>query len=94
MKGVEDDVKGYFVEIRPTDQIEWSRCNTNAIVQTSFTVTGLKSLAMYWVRVIATNEGGEGHPQEIDKYIIAMPPPGRCKHCSTFHFFFRNCTLI
>ncbi|XP_017334719.1 immunoglobulin-like and fibronectin type III domain-containing protein 1 isoform X1 [Ictalurus punctatus] len=79
MKGVEDDVKGYFVEIRPTDQIEWSRCNTNAIVQTSFTVTGLKSLAMYWVRVIATNEGGEGHPQEIDKYIIAMPPPVKPK---------------
>ncbi|KAF4079068.1 hypothetical protein AMELA_G00188850 [Ameiurus melas] len=79
MKGVEDEVKGYHVEIRPTDQIEWSRCNTNAIVQTSFTVTGLKSLALYWVRVIATNEGGEGHPQEFDNYIIAMPPPVKPK---------------
>ncbi|MCJ8729439.1 hypothetical protein PDJAM_G00106340 [Pangasius djambal] len=75
LNGVEDEVKGYFVEIRPTDQIEWIRCNTNAIVQTSFTVTGLKSLATYWVRVIATNEGGEGHPQVIDNYITAMPPP-------------------
>lgn len=79
----EDEVKGYFVEIRRTDQIEWSRCNTNAIVQTSFTVTGLKPLAMYWVRVIATNEGGEGHPLAFDNCITAMPPPSRHKHCST-----------
>lgn len=94
VKGMEDEVKGYFVEIRPTDQMEWSRCNTNAIIQTSFTITGLKSLATYWVRVIATNEGGEGQPQGFDNYITAMPPPCRCKQCSTFLFFFRNCTLI
>ncbi|XP_060775407.1 immunoglobulin-like and fibronectin type III domain-containing protein 1 isoform X2 [Neoarius graeffei] len=75
VKGMEDEVKGYFVEIRPTDQMEWSRCNTNAIIQTSFTITGLKSLATYWVRVIATNEGGEGQPQGFDNYITAMPPP-------------------
>lgn len=95
VKGVEDEAKGYFVEIRPTDQIEWSRCNTNAIVQTSFTLTGLKALAMYWVRVIATNEGGEGHPLGFDNYIIAMPPPGRHKHCLTFFYcFLNNCPLI
>ena len=37
---------------------------------------GLKPMAMYWVRVVATNEGGDGEPQELDNYIIAMPPPG------------------
>lgn len=79
MKGEQDEVKGYFVEIRPTDQVEWSRCNSNPIVQTSFTLTGLKPLAMYWVRVIAINEGGEGQPQGFDNYITAMPPPGRFK---------------
>lgn len=84
VKGVEDEVKGYFVEIRPTDQMEWSRCNTNSIVQTSFTITGLKPLATYWVRVIAINEGGEGEPQGFNSYITAMPPPGRCKSYSTF----------
>ncbi|XP_053354707.1 immunoglobulin-like and fibronectin type III domain-containing protein 1 [Clarias gariepinus] len=77
--GIEDEVKGYFVEIRPTDQIEWSRCNTNAIVQTSFTVTGLKPLNSYWVRVIATNEGGEGPPKVFDNYTVAMPPPVKPK---------------
>ncbi|KAF7711539.1 hypothetical protein HF521_000550 [Silurus meridionalis] len=79
VKGVEDDVKGYFVEIRPADQLEWSRRNANAIIQTSFTITGLKPLAMYWVRVIATNEGGEGDPQGLDNYVIAMPPPVKPK---------------
>nr|XP_021333032.1 immunoglobulin-like and fibronectin type III domain-containing protein 1 [Danio rerio] len=76
VKGEEDEAKGYFVEIRPAEQLEWSRCNTNAVNQTSFTVVGLKSMAMYWVQVIATNEGGEGLPQSFDNYIIAMPPPG------------------
>ncbi|XP_043097317.1 immunoglobulin-like and fibronectin type III domain-containing protein 1 [Puntigrus tetrazona] len=79
VKGEEDEAKGYFVEIRPTDQLEWNRCNTNAVIQTSFTAMGLKSMAMYWVRVIAVNEGGEGLSQNIDKYIIAMPPPVKPK---------------
>lgn len=64
------------MEIRPAEQLEWSRCNTNAVNQTSFTVVGLKSMAIYWVQVIATNEGGEGLPQRFDNYIIAMPPSG------------------
>ncbi|KAK9973642.1 hypothetical protein ABG768_024359 [Culter alburnus] len=79
VKGEEDDAKGYFVEIRHADQLEWSRYNSNAVIQTSFTVVGLKSMAMYWVRVIATNEGGEGLPQSFDNYIIAMPPPVKPK---------------
>ncbi|XP_077054135.1 immunoglobulin-like and fibronectin type III domain containing 1, tandem duplicate 2 [Siphateles boraxobius] len=79
IKGEEDEAKGYFVEIRPAEKVEWSRYNTNAGIQTSFTVVGLKSMAMYWVRVIATNEGGEGLPQSFDNYIIAMPPPVKPK---------------
>ncbi|XP_073671361.1 uncharacterized protein [Paramisgurnus dabryanus] len=79
VKGVEDEAKGYFLEIRPTAQLDWSRCNTNAVIQTSFTIVGLKSMATYWVRVIATNEGGEGLPQGLDNYIIAMPPPVKPK---------------
>ncbi|XP_045078775.1 immunoglobulin-like and fibronectin type III domain-containing protein 1 isoform X2 [Coregonus clupeaformis] len=76
-EGVEDEAKGYFVEIRPAESPEWDRCNNNPITMTSFTVKGMKSMAMYWVRVIATNDGGEGKPQELDNYILAMPPPVR-----------------
>ncbi|XP_023689392.2 immunoglobulin-like and fibronectin type III domain-containing protein 1 isoform X1 [Paramormyrops kingsleyae] len=75
--GVQDEAKGYFVEIRPADSTEWVRCNSNPITATFFTVIGLRSMAMYWVRAIATNEGGEGEPQQLDNYILAMPPPVR-----------------
>uniref|UniRef100_A0A3P8U4T1 Immunoglobulin like and fibronectin type III domain containing 1, tandem duplicate 3 n=1 Tax=Amphiprion percula TaxID=161767 RepID=A0A3P8U4T1_AMPPE len=74
-EGVQDEAKGYFVELRPAENPEWGRCNSSAIIVTSYTIMGLKSMAMYWVRVVATNEGGDGEPQELDNYIIAMPPP-------------------
>ncbi|XP_038134428.1 immunoglobulin-like and fibronectin type III domain-containing protein 1 [Cyprinodon tularosa] len=83
IKGVEDEAKGYFVEIRPAENTDWDRCNSNAITMTSYTVKGMKSLAMYWVRVIATNDGGEGEPQELDNYILAMPPPVRPRFTDT-----------
>uniref|UniRef100_A0A3B4BWE8 Immunoglobulin like and fibronectin type III domain containing 1, tandem duplicate 1 n=1 Tax=Pygocentrus nattereri TaxID=42514 RepID=A0A3B4BWE8_PYGNA len=76
-EGVQDEAKGYFVEIRPAESTEWDRCNTNAIIMTFYTVKGMKSMAMYWVRVVAFNEGGEGEPQELKNYILAMPPPVR-----------------
>lgn len=80
IKGVEDEAKGYFVEIRPAENTEWDRCNSNAITMNFYTVKGLKSMAMYWVRVTATNDGGHGEPQELDNYILAMPPPGKKIH--------------
>ncbi|XP_029907362.1 immunoglobulin-like and fibronectin type III domain-containing protein 1 [Myripristis murdjan] len=76
-EGVQDEAKGYIVELRPAENPEWGRCTSNAIIMTSYTIMGLKSMAMYWVRVVATNEGGDGEPQELDNYIIAMPPPVR-----------------
>ncbi|XP_029908040.1 immunoglobulin-like and fibronectin type III domain-containing protein 1 [Myripristis murdjan] len=79
VKGVEDEAQGYYVEIRPIESLEWTRCNVNPITPTSFTVLGLKAMAMYWVRVIATNYGGDGEPQGFDNYIIAMPPPVKPK---------------
>ncbi|XP_032404411.1 immunoglobulin-like and fibronectin type III domain-containing protein 1 [Xiphophorus hellerii] len=77
VKGVEDEAQGYYVEIRPIESLEWTRCNATPIRLTSYTVLGLKAMAAYWVRVIATNYGGNGDPQGFDKYIIAMPPPVR-----------------
>ncbi|CAK6972950.1 immunoglobulin-like and fibronectin type III domain-containing protein 1%2C partial [Scomber scombrus] len=77
IKGEEDEAHGYYVEIRPIESIEWARCNAVPITLTSHTVLGLKAMATYWVRVIATNYGGDGEPQGLDNYIIAMPPPVR-----------------
>lgn len=74
--GIQDEAKGYFVEIRQAECIEWSRCNNTPIIMASFCVKGLKSMDMYWVRVIATNDGGESAPEELANYVIAMPSPG------------------
>lgn len=91
MKGEQDEAKGYSVEIRPAESTEWICCNTNAIIMTTYTVKRLKPLAMYWVRVIAVNEGGAGEPTELDNYILAMPPPGmslyRNDPCNLFPIF-------
>uniref|UniRef100_A0A3Q2UK54 Immunoglobulin-like and fibronectin type III domain-containing protein 1 n=1 Tax=Fundulus heteroclitus TaxID=8078 RepID=A0A3Q2UK54_FUNHE len=77
VKGIEDEAQGYYVEIRPIESLEWTRCNPTPISLTSYTVLGLKAMAAYWVRVIATNYGGDGEPQGFDNYLIAMPPPVR-----------------
>ncbi|KAM8829904.1 immunoglobulin-like and fibronectin type III domain-containing protein 1 [Synchiropus picturatus] len=70
---VQDEAKGYFVEIRPADCLDWSRCNTTPMIITSYSVKGLKAMEMYWVRVIATNDGGDGEPEELPNYVLAMP---------------------
>uniref|UniRef100_A0A3B3BEC1 Immunoglobulin-like and fibronectin type III domain-containing protein 1 n=1 Tax=Oryzias melastigma TaxID=30732 RepID=A0A3B3BEC1_ORYME len=73
--GIQDEAKGYFVEIRKADSLEWSRCNSTPFILTSFNVRGLRSMEMYWVRVIAANDGGEGPPEELPNYVLAMPLP-------------------
>lgn len=76
IKGQEDEAQGYYVEIRPVESLEWIRCNPIPTTLTSYSVRGLKAMASYWVRVVATNYGGDGEPQSLDNYVIAMPPPG------------------
>ncbi|XP_061641692.1 immunoglobulin-like and fibronectin type III domain-containing protein 1 isoform X2 [Phyllopteryx taeniolatus] len=80
---VQDEAKGYFVEIRPAENTEWNRCNSNLVTTNFYTVKNMKSLGMYWVRVIASNDGGEGEPQELDNYVLAMPPPVRPRFTDT-----------
>ncbi|XP_068172068.1 immunoglobulin-like and fibronectin type III domain-containing protein 1 [Antennarius striatus] len=79
INGIADEAQGYYVELRPLDCLDWTRCNATPITLTSYTVLGLKAMATYWVRVIATNYGGDGEPWGFDNYIIAMPPPVKPK---------------
>ncbi|MBN3270766.1 IGFN1 protein, partial [Polyodon spathula] len=72
-----DEAKGYYVEVMPEDSGTWLRYNSSPTNTTSYTIKGLKSMQMYFVRVIAVNDGGLGEPKELDNYIIAMPPPVR-----------------
>nr|XP_061786474.1 immunoglobulin-like and fibronectin type III domain-containing protein 1 [Nerophis lumbriciformis] len=75
--GSHGEPQGYYVEIRPVASSEWVRCNALPVTPTTYTVHGLIPMAAYFVRVIATNYGGDGEPQSFDKHIIAMPPPVR-----------------
>ncbi|XP_049590909.1 immunoglobulin-like and fibronectin type III domain-containing protein 1 [Syngnathus scovelli] len=75
VKGSQDEAQGYYVEIRPVASSDWTRCNGVPITTTTYTVRGLKAMAAYWVRVVATNYGGDGEPRGFDNHIIAMPPP-------------------
>ncbi|XP_059926473.1 immunoglobulin-like and fibronectin type III domain-containing protein 1 isoform X7 [Gadus macrocephalus] len=77
LPGEQDEAKAFWVEMRPAECPEWERCNMSPITGSTFTVKGMKSMAMYWVRVIALNEGGSGEPCELDNYVLAMPPPVR-----------------
>ncbi|KAJ0023107.1 hypothetical protein NQD34_003006, partial [Periophthalmus magnuspinnatus] len=79
IKEVQDEALGYYMEIRPIESLDWTRCNSTPITLTSYTVLGLKAMAAYWIRVIATNYGGDGEPQGFDNYFIAMPPSGKEK---------------
>lgn len=45
---------------------------------------------MYWVRVIAINDGGESEPEELPNYVLAMPSPGM----STSLRYFRFCWFV
>lgn len=75
--GVQDEAKGYHVEIRPAEATEWLRCNTTPSILPSYSVKGLRSMEIYWARVIATNEGGESTPAELQNYVLVMPLPGK-----------------
>ncbi|XP_077368711.1 immunoglobulin-like and fibronectin type III domain-containing protein 1 isoform X2 [Festucalex cinctus] len=73
---IQDEAKGYFVEIRNAQCLDWSRSFT---ITNTYTVKGLRAMDMYWVRVIATNDGGEGQTEELPNYVLAMPPLVRPK---------------
>ncbi|XP_061543498.1 immunoglobulin-like and fibronectin type III domain-containing protein 1 [Phycodurus eques] len=75
VKGSQDEAHGYYVEIRPIASPEWNRCNDNPITLSTYTVRGLKAMAAFWVRVVATNYGGDGEPRGFDNHITAIPPP-------------------
>ncbi|KAK7915773.1 hypothetical protein WMY93_011534 [Mugilogobius chulae] len=78
-EGIQDEAKGYFVEIRNAECSDWSRCNSTPTITTSYSVKGLRSMNLYWARVIAVNDGGESAPEELPNYVMAMPLPVRPK---------------
>ncbi|XP_061841145.1 immunoglobulin-like and fibronectin type III domain-containing protein 1 isoform X1 [Nerophis lumbriciformis] len=73
---MQDEAKSFIIEIRNAQCLEWSRSTT---ITTTYTAKGLRAMDMYWVRVIASNDGGESEPEELPNYVLAMPPLVRPK---------------
>uniref|UniRef100_A0A8C6YD82 Immunoglobulin like and fibronectin type III domain containing 1, tandem duplicate 3 n=1 Tax=Naja naja TaxID=35670 RepID=A0A8C6YD82_NAJNA len=69
----ESYIKGYIVEIRHSDTLKWTQCNTVPIKTTAYTFRGLKAREPYFVRVRAISDGGLGDPVEVDTCVQAVP---------------------
>ncbi|XP_075377843.1 immunoglobulin-like and fibronectin type III domain-containing protein 1 [Mycteria americana] len=68
------DVKGYEVEMRSSNTLNWTKCNTVPIEMTTYTVKGLQAKEMYFLRVRALNDSGPGEAAELEACIEAAPP--------------------
>ncbi|XP_019401864.1 PREDICTED: immunoglobulin-like and fibronectin type III domain-containing protein 1 isoform X2 [Crocodylus porosus] len=68
------EVKGYIVEMRSSNNLKWTQCNTQPLRMTTYTVKGLEPKEMYFLRVRAVNDGGTGEAVALDTGIQAMPP--------------------
>ncbi|XP_034270808.1 immunoglobulin-like and fibronectin type III domain-containing protein 1 [Pantherophis guttatus] len=72
----ESFIKGYIVEIRHSDTLKWTRCNTVPIQTTTYTFRGLKAREPYFLRVRAISDGGLGDAVEVDTCVQAVPSSG------------------
>ncbi|KFQ84526.1 Immunoglobulin-like and fibronectin type III domain-containing protein 1, partial [Phoenicopterus ruber ruber] len=68
------DVKGYEVEMRSFNNLNWTKCNTLPIETTTYTVKGLQAKEMYFLRVRALNDSGPGEAAEVEACLEAAPP--------------------
>ncbi|XP_035203142.1 immunoglobulin-like and fibronectin type III domain-containing protein 1 isoform X48 [Oxyura jamaicensis] len=66
-----NDVKGYDVEIRSSNNLDWTKCNVLPIETTTYTVKGLQNRELYFLRVRALNDCGPGEAAELEAFIEA-----------------------
>ncbi|NXE12539.1 IGFN1 protein, partial [Lophotis ruficrista] len=67
------DVKGYEVEMRSSNNLSWTKCNSLPIEATTYTVKGLRAKQIYFLRVRALNDSGPGEAAELEACIEAAP---------------------
>ncbi|NXN20616.1 IGFN1 protein, partial [Nycticryphes semicollaris] len=68
------DVKGYEVEIRSSNNLNWTKCNALPIEVTTYTVKGLQAKERYFLRVRALNDSGPGEATELEAFIETAAP--------------------
>ncbi|NXX82317.1 IGFN1 protein, partial [Urocolius indicus] len=68
------DVKGYEVEMRSSNNANWTKCNSLPIETTTYTVKGLQANEKYFLRVRALNDSGPGEAAELEACIESTQP--------------------
>ncbi|KFQ53629.1 Immunoglobulin-like and fibronectin type III domain-containing protein 1, partial [Nestor notabilis] len=68
------DVKGYEVEMRSSNNLDWTKCNALPIEMTTYTVKGLRAKERYFLRVRALNDSGPGEATELEAFLGAALP--------------------
>ncbi|KFP78238.1 Immunoglobulin-like and fibronectin type III domain-containing protein 1, partial [Acanthisitta chloris] len=68
------DVKGYEVEMRPSNSLSWTKCLTLSAETTTCTVKGLQAKEKYLLRVRALNDSGPGEATELEACVKAAAP--------------------
>ncbi|XP_057280473.1 immunoglobulin-like and fibronectin type III domain-containing protein 1 [Pezoporus wallicus] len=68
------DVKGYEVEVRSSNNLNWTKCNVLPIETTTYTVKGLQAKEIYFLRVRALNDSGPGEAAELEALLGPAPP--------------------
>ncbi|NWT44335.1 IGFN1 protein, partial [Chroicocephalus maculipennis] len=68
------DVNGYEVEMRSSNNLNWTKCNALPIEVTTYTVKGLLAKERYFLRVRALNDSGPGEAAEVEAFIEAAAP--------------------
>ncbi|PKK23063.1 immunoglobulin-like and fibronectin type III domain containing 1 [Columba livia] len=68
------DVKGYEVEMRSYNNLNWTKCNALPIEATTYTIKGLQAKETYFLRVRALNDSGAGEAAELEACVKDAPP--------------------
>ncbi|KFV50535.1 Immunoglobulin-like and fibronectin type III domain-containing protein 1 [Tyto alba] len=68
------DVRGYDVEMRSSNNFNWTKCNALPIKVTAYTVKGLQAKEVYFLRVRALNDSGPGEAAELEACTEAASP--------------------
>lgn len=84
------DVKGYEVEVRSSNNLNWTKCNALPIETTTYTVKGLQAKEIYFLRVRALNDSGPGEAAELEALLGPAPPIGKSKWAFRTRSFYRQ----
>lgn len=72
-------ITNYVIEYKPVDAFRWLKANeTQTVMETTFSVTGLKEGSQLEFRVAAQNKAGVGEASEPTKRVKVEAPLGKC----------------